>query len=333
MEDTCQNFPLLRAQDNGFLMHVKNDIVLPNLSTLHLEDCKSIDSAIEKLKRDSEFAIDKGASLPFYELVRDDEGIPRGYRAFPVWADLHVDFPLYGDIDPERVETLISGNNIVPGSLGKMFLNFSPAFRVALIVHHIIQNVDIDPMLAEAFVLNRYEELEIEDGNFKEYGVPETKIFSVCSIGGSRNEWLAKNPTEYQNTRKIKPNIAGWEIRIRETVPKRETLIKVWQEIRNRIDAKEKLDYLIDGKQVEQEVPALNARKRHRSGNPDVLCMCDWVDSSIRNGSFPMSGSHKNWKRAAIEIGNIYPHLAGRWTPDSMRKCYQHRKTLESKWL
>ena len=140
MMTEMRDMPVLQAEDDGFLAQLKMRVLDDHLETLKLDGCITIDDCVSKLIEDSTGSIDQGTSLPLYVPWRDDVGIIRGNTAEPVWAGTHVGIPLYGDLAQNEVESLITGNRIGASKLYEGFMAYSPAFRVALLVHHICQN-------------------------------------------------------------------------------------------------------------------------------------------------------------------------------------------------
>lgn len=330
MLEKISDYPVLQAEDDGFLMQLRDNVIAPHLDTLGVEGCGSLSECIDELQKASAYAVDKGASLPLYVPVFDDGGAMRGHRAVAVWAGEHVGIPLYGDVEPEIVENLIKGETHASGKLDEGFMSFSPAFRVALVVHHIVQHVAIDSLAAEAFVLGRYDEILFDGPHFEEYGVPSTELVQVCGVVGSRTEWMATSPTAYVGRCGAEPRIDGWVVRVRGARPKRETLLEAWEEIRDRLDEPREAGYTMGGKGAHRPEARGVGAARKRSGHPEVELMCRWVDSALAQKTFPMKGKQKSWKEAVVMLGKAYPSLADRWTADSMRKSYQHYKRRQA---
>lgn len=327
MAEKISGYPSLQAEDDGFLMQLRDDVIAMHLDALGLTECETISECVEKLQATSAYAVDKGASLPLYIPVCDDDGVVQGYKTAAVWAGEHIDVPLYGDIAPERVESLIKGVPQTHGALDEAFMAYSPAFRVALLVHHIVQNVSINPMAAEAFVLGRYGELGFEDSHFVEYGVPSTEVVQVSSLSGLRMEWVAISPTSYVGNHRLEQRISGWTIRVRGAYPKRETILGAWNDIRDRLDEPREKPYTINGKAMHRLDTRGSGIVRKRVGDPDVERMCSWIDDELAKGTFPKRGKQKNWQEAVSRFAKAYPFLSSRWTADSMRKAYQHHKS------
>ena len=87
---TMDDMPVLRAEDDGFLLQLRNRVLTRHLNTLDLEKCSTIDECVSKLLADSEASVDRGGSLPLYVPWRSDNGLIEGYTAVPVWAGEHV---------------------------------------------------------------------------------------------------------------------------------------------------------------------------------------------------------------------------------------------------
>lgn len=329
MLEEISAYPALQAEDDGFLLHVKDDFIAPHLPSLELFDDDSLLECIERLKKDNEAVAGVGASLPFYSPAYSDNGALCGYTYSVVWSGKRIDVPLYGDLCREQVEHLVEGNRIAPACPCDEFMSYSPAFRVALIVHHISQMVLINPMAAEAFVMGRYGELRLDDPHYEEWGVPSTEFVSVDYSHGLTFEWRASSPGEYMCGHGVEQHINGWNLRVRGAMPKREVFVEAWKETRDMLDAPQELDFTIGGKRMRHLAPAKGVGKRKRVGDPDVERMCRWVDMHLAKGTFPMRRTQKNWYEALVMLGEDCPDLAGRWKPDSMRKAYQHHKSLE----
>lgn len=322
--------PALQAQDDGFFEGLKLEVLDLHLETLGVSECDSLRSCIEQLMSDSEWAVDKGASLPFYIPRFDDEGDVRAYHAVPVWAGKHVDIPLYGDLNPEGVETLIKGRCRQLGRLDEGFLEFSPGFRVALLVHHITQMVVMDPFLAEAFVLGRYGEIPAEDSHYEECGIPSTELIRIESHIGTRDEWFRRDNALVKRHRS-RARINGWTLRIRGSEPKEKYFIEAWQEMRQRLD-NPYLGYPLDGRPAKSNEAAPSGRKRNRSGDPDVDVMVAWIEEKLEQDAFPMRGKFKDWQKAAGKIQKDLPGLGKTWTPEAMRKAYERRRRRKYQW-
>lgn len=329
MVETMSDYPHLQAEDDGFLMHVRDDIILPHLPSLGLNSSDSLLACIEKLKQSNESVAGVGASLPFYIPAFDDKGQVAGMHATVVWSGVRIDVPLYGNLNRAEVERLILGKQITPAAPCEEFMSYSPAFRVALLVHHICQIVLINPLAAEAFALGRYESLGHSDAHYDKWHVPTTEFMHISYTSGLNTEWRASSPHGYACTHNLEPHINGWEVHIRGAMPKRETLVNAWLETREQLDAPKEASFTIAGKKMKRLGAKKGSGRRKRVGDPDVELMCRWVDSNLDQGSFPMRGTRKNWKEAVAKFGNTHQALADRWTADSMRKAYQHHKALE----
>lgn len=328
MLEGISDYPHLQAEDDGFLMHMRDDIVLPHLPSLGLSDDDSLLECTKKLKKSNGCVAGAGASLPFYEPVFDDEGTIRGSKAHAVWSGKCIDVPLYGDLCKRDVERLILGGAITPASPCDGFMSYSPAFRVALLVHHICQMVLINPLAAQAFIMGRYKELGISDTHYEKWGIPATDLIHISPNHGLNCEWMAGSPSEYMCRHGLEPHINGWKICVRGAIPKRETLVGAWKETRNILEAPKETDFTIGGKKMKRLDARRGPKKRKRVGNPDVELMCKWVDSNLASGKFPMRGTRMNWQEAVAKFSSTHDALADRWTADSMRKAYQHHKSL-----
>lgn len=328
MLDDISTYPNLQAEDDGFLIHIRDDIVLPHLPSLRMADSDSLLECTRKLLESNECAAGSGASLPFYEPVFDDEGSIRGTRAHAVWSGRRIDVPLYGDLCKNDVERLILGETITPASPCDEFMSYSPAFRVALLVHHICQMVLINPLAAQAFILGRYKDLGISDSHYEMWGVPATELICINQTHGLCSEWMASSPSQYMCSHGLEPHINGWNIRIRGAMPKREVFVDIWKETRSILAAPKELSFTIDRKKMKHLDTGRNPKKRKRVGDPDVALMCKWVDSNLASGTFPMRGTRMNWQEAVAKFSSSHDTLADRWTADSMRKAYQHHKSL-----
>ena len=323
---TIADMPALQAEDDGFLLQLKWTVLDKHLKTLGIDDCKTLDDCVEKIMRESDEMIDKGSQLPLYIPARGDDGIIFGSSAQPVWSGIHVGIPLYGHLCPEKVGSLITGNRIGARKLYEGFLAYSPAFRVALLVHHICQIVLIHPLAAEAFVLGRYSELPFEDEHFESYGVPSTELLSVSSNLGLQTEWAAFDPHSISGALGIESRINGWHVDVRGSQPKESLLQEAWQEIRGRLDEPKTLSYTIGGAKVKHPDSSPSGRSRKRTGNLEVDTMVNWVERKLKEGEFPMRGKFKDWKQAVVLLGCDYPYLADRWSSEAMRKAYERRR-------
>ena len=316
----------LQAEDDGFLMQLKMLVLEKHQQSLEIDGCSTIDECVSKILDDSAAKTGIGAALPFYLPWRDDDGYMRGSNTILAWAGSRIDVPLYGNIDPEGVQSLITGNRVGATQLFEGFMSYSPAFRVALLVHHICQIVLMHPMAAEAFVLGRYHELPFDDAHFKEYGVPSTDLISIEANTGLCTEWRALSPKSFKGSFRAEGRISGWNIRIRGSQPKEALMIDAWKEIRDRLDAPLVLPYTSNGKPMAHMEPAPAGRSRRRVSDPDVDRMIAWASQKLEEGTFPMRGGMKDWKSAVIMLGNDFPDLVSRWTGDSMRKAYERRR-------
>ena len=326
MVTKMKEMPVLQAEDDGFLLQLKMSVLDKHLETLGLEGCDTIDECVTELIKDSRSFMDKGASLPLYIPWRDDSGVIQGSTAQPVWAGEHIDIPLYGNMNPNGVESLITGNRIGVTKLFNGFMAYSRAFRVALLVHHICQIVFLHPMAAEAFVLGRYSELPFNDPHFKEYGVPTTNLVDIESSGGLRTEWIAKSPHSIAGAHRAESRISSWTVRVRGSQPKEAWLLEAWQEIRNRLDMPRETGYTCGGAKMVSMDPMPAGRSRKRVSDHAVDRMINWIEGRIESSSFPMRGSMKDWKTAVAQFDSENPDLAGRWTSDSMRKAFERRR-------
>lgn len=321
------DYQALQAEDDGFLIQLKEWVLISHLETLGLEECKTLGECVEKLIADSQTSTDNGASLPIYIPIYDDNGTLQAFDGRPVWAGKHIDVPLYGDLATGKVEELIKGKNSLFGSLADDFMEYSPAFRVALLVHHICQMVLLSPLVAEAFVLGRYEELDINDEHFTKFGVPTTELFQVSQNEGLRNVWSCAQPGQFMSRHKIESPVIGWTVQLRGGKVKRDTILAAWNEIQDILNQPVELNFTIGGKKMKHLEPDKSVKVRRRYGDPDVALMCDWVDETLSNGTFPMHGKQKSWKEAVAQFAKLNPRLATRWTAESMRKAYQHHKS------
>lgn len=326
MGDDMAAMPLLRAEDDGFLKALKIEVIDPHLETLDFEGCETFDECVERLLEGNADCVDRGSSLPLYLPWRDDEGVLRASSARPVWSGAHVGIPLYGDLCPDGVENLIMGSRRVVGRLSEEFLRFSPAFRVALIVHRITQVVLIDPLDAEAFVLGRYGELPLDDAHYEKVGVPSTELVRVEPNSGSRTEWVMRADGSLTGTLRSATRTNGWRVRVRGSQPKEVLMVEVWRRIREALDVPEEMEYTRDGKRFRVQRPAPSGRRRRRASDPGVDLLFRWCEGRIADGTFPMRGSHKDWGRAAALFGEDCPNLAGRWSSDAMRKAFERRR-------
>ena len=324
------DMPALQAEDDGFLLQLKWTAIDPHLSELKLDKCKTIDDCVEKIIKESEDCIDRGSSLPLYIPFRDDEGVIQGYRVRPVWSGAHVGIPLYGDMCPDQVRALIVGGTMGGVKPSRSFMQFSPAFRVALLVHHICQIVLIHPLAAEAFVLGRYSELPFNDEHYEDFGVPSTQLIQVEPNSGLRMEWSARSKHQLSGTHEAEAHINGWRVLIRGSQPKEVLLKNAWQEIRDSLDKPRKAPYTVNGKQVKAQGPGASGRLRKRSIDPDVELMYKWVKGLLATKKFPMRGSFKDWKKAVTIFAEEYPTLADRWSSNAMRKAYERCRRNES---
>lgn len=319
--------PALQAEDDGFFMQLRDEILAPHLLTLNLEECETLRECLDKVMRDSEYATDKGVSLPLYLPEFGKDGVACAYDAKPVWSGEHIDIPLYGNLKPREVELLITGGKRVADKLDKKFLSYSPAFRVALLVHHICQVIIINPMAAEAYVLGRYEDLGLDDAHYKERGIPSTEYMQLNYSCGLNTEWAATSPTSYMGKHRQEPRVSGWTMRVRGAHPKRDDFYDAWHELINRLDGPIKTINTIDGKKL-QSFRAGAPKKRKRAGDSDVELMCKFVDNLIENEKFPVRGNLKDWKAAKLLLAKRYPYLANRWSPDAMRRSYKNHQGL-----
>ena len=326
MMTEMRDMPVLQAEDDGFLSQLKMRVLDDHLETLKLDGCITIDDCVSKLIEDSTGSIDQGASLPLYVPWRDDEGIIRGNTAEPVWAGTHVGIPLYGDLAQNEVESLITGNRIGASKLYEGFMAYSPAFRVALLVHHICQIVLIHPLAAEAFVLGRYGELPFDDPHFEESGIPATSLVSISQNDGLRTTWRANGSHSLVGAHAINSTIVGWTVRFRGSQPKEALMLEAWQEIRSRLDMPREVKYTSGGAKMRLHDPSPSGRRRKRVGDPAVDRVISWIEYMRVRSEFPMRGSMKDWKTAIALFDKENPDLAGRWTADSMRKAYERRR-------
>ena len=326
MVTKMKDMPVLQAEDDGFLLQLKMAVIDKHLEMLDLNECNTIDECVSKLIKDSESATDKGGSLPLYIPWRDDDGVIQGSGVRPVWAGKHIDIPLYGNMEPNGVEALITGNRIGAAKLYDGFMAYSPAFRVALLVHHICQIVFIHPMAAEAFVLGRYNELPFDDPHFKEYGVPTTNLIDIESNGGLRTEWIATSQHSIAGALRAESRISSWTVRVRSSQPKEAWLLEAWQDIRNRLDMPREKNYTSGGAMMFSMGSMPSGRSRKRVSDQAVDRMINWIEGLIEASSFPMRGSMKDWKTAVAQFDSDNPDLAGRWTSDSMRKAFERRR-------
>lgn len=319
------DYPRLRAEDDGFLLSLKEMVVDMHLESLGIGDCENLEECIDKLIEDSANSVDVGGMLPIYIPWRDDERVVQGSTTVPVWAGKHVGIPLYGDIAKNKVEELITGNRIMAAKLFDGFMEYSPAFRIALLVHHICQNVLIHPLAAEAFVLGRYEELSLDDEHFRKTGLPSTDLIRVEPISGMRWERIATSSHSFEGVYG-NGHINGWCVRIRGSRPKESVLLESWQAIRNRLNMPRETSYTKDGRPLHILEPGISGRSRKRAGNYYVDLMVEWIDEKLAESTFPMRGTRKDWKAAAVLMDTEQPLLAGRWTPETMRKTYERRR-------
>lgn len=322
---SISEMPALEAEDQGFLLHLKYAVLDEHLESLGLSSCTTLNECIDSLFADSSNSEDVGAELPLYIPVKDDSGEIQGYKAKPVWAGAHIDIPLYGSLCSRDVEALIYGNNRSNTGCCEQFMSYNPAFRVALLVHHICQIVVINPLAAEAFVLNKYGELHFEDRGYSKTGVPSTELFSVEPNIGTRIEW-SKSANSLVGTHKLNSRINGWRVYIRGSQPKQTLLKAAWQEIRSRLDLPIETSILLKGEKLSRAAPADSGRTRKRTDSPEVDVMINWVKEMLETGNFPMRGQFKDWKQASLLFSKAYPTLAERWSSDAMRKAYERRK-------
>ena len=223
-------------------------------------------------------------------------------------------------------ESLITGNRIGASRLYEGFMAYSPAFRVALLVHHICQIVLIHPLAAEAFVLGRYGELPLDDPHFEETGIPTTSLVTISPNDGLRTEWTSVNPHSLAGKRMAHSRINGWTVRFRGAQPKEALMLEAWQEIRSRLDMPRQFEYTSNGSPMVLHSPSGSGRSRKRVGDPAVYRVISWTERRLAESQFPMRGSMKDWKTAIALFDKENPDLAGRWTADSMRKAYERRR-------
>lgn len=317
--------PFLQAEDDGFLLHLKWEILDSHIQTLGIPEGTSLGDSLLYLIECSESATDSGSCLPLYLPWHDDDGIMRGSKATNVWSGAHIDIPLYGDLVPQKVERLIFGGHHSSSKLHEGFMSYTPAFRVALLVHHICQIVLINPLAAEAFVLGKYDELPFNDAHYLEYGIPSTELVSVEPNSGTNAEWMSKSPNTLSGSIRSRPRINGWRVRFRGSQPKESWMHDAWQQIRDSLDEPLDVPYTMNGKPMRRQEPAPSGRSRKRVGDPDVDLMYEWAQDALESGTFPMRGSFKDWKQALGIFAKEHPFLADRWTSDSMRKAYERR--------
>jgi hypothetical protein len=219
MAETIDMYPALQAEDDGFLKHLKDFVIGPLQESLGFTDDDDFCSRVDRLVEGNASVVDMGSSLPLYTPIKDDSGVIQLSRSVPVWSGTHVDFPLYSGLGKESVEDFIYGNPRRTGYLGKEFVNSNPAFQVALVVHHIVENVLIHELAAEAFVLGVYDEVPFEDAHFKKTGIPSTKLTLAQTTSSLYMQWVMDSPTALHGTFG-RPKYNGWVLRIRGARPK-----------------------------------------------------------------------------------------------------------------
>lgn len=324
-----EDMPALQAEDDGFLFDVKMSMIDPNLATLDIADCGTIEECALKLLGDSSDAIDRGSTLPFY-IPRPVEGDPI-YLMDPkvVWSGRHIDIPLCEGSDPELIRELILGGIVAPARPCSEFMEYPPAFRVALICFYISQIVLMQPLRILAFVLGRYEELPFEDKHFKATGLPATELVMIGRNSGPRIEWKSLGNGQYAGAHRPHGRTNGWHIRIRGSEPKESVAVKAWQAIRKELDRDPIKPFTYQGKQYTVPEAAPSGRTRARAGNAQVTLMYEWAKELIEADAFPRRGSFLDWYKALELFKEQYPDLDVKWSPMTMRKAYERRKRKE----
>ena len=324
MQESMDTYPALQAEDDGFLKHLKDFVIDLLQEPLGLDENDDFLSRVNRLLEVNADVVDKGASLPLYIPIKDDFGVIQMSKAVPVWSGNHIDFPLYPGTAKNRVENFIYGNPRRIGFLGKEFSEANPAFQVALVVHHIMDNVIIHALAAEAFVLGVYDEFPFEDAHYEKTGIPSTKLVWAHATSSLNRRWVLDSPAGYHGGYG-KPEYNGWIIRIRGARPKEALLRDCWQDMRERFDGNEKPVYIVGGEEMTGLKYSSSNSVRRRVGRPEVDRMVQWVDTLAAANEFPMRGSRPDWVSAHARFEISVPALAGRWTADSMRRIYKRR--------
>lgn len=313
-------------EDDGFLLSVLIDFVDRAAELFHLGKEKNFKTMVERLVERNEPVIDQGSSLPIYLPLASDDGQVVASRQVPVWSGTHIGFPLYPGMARNSVESFLYGNPRRPGRLGEEFLATSDAFRLALLVHYVCENVLIPALSAEAFLLGAYDQVPFHDDHYEETGLPTTYLTIETAEDGLRlKRTLAPNGC-LQITHGMSM-IEGWTIRVRGARPKEATLKASWQHMRERVDAPPQTLFTIEGQDYQHEPSRLDIWPRQRSGSPDVDFLVAWVDAALQSGQFPMRGTRCDWRAAKAMFELQHPRFAGYWSADTMRRTYKRRKT------
>lgn len=332
IDEVISDYPAMQAEDDGFLRNLQMSVIEPHLETLDFSEGDDYLSRASFLIAGNEDSTDEGSSLPLYLPIRTDDGLIRLSKSKAVWSGAHVGFPLYGDLAKEEVEALVYGStSYIPRRLSKELLELQPAFRVALIVHHIEQNVVIPPLAAEAFVLGVYGEVSAGDDHFKTCGIPSTQLFSAHTFSGMRAEWVMDSPTQMHGCFRAEPRCNGWDVRFRGGAPKESLFRQAWRSVRDEVSGPHDLGFTLGGEALHTLESRPRCQTHTRSGSAKVDRMVQWVDSQLADGRFPMRGSRMDWKLGLARFELTCPQLAGRWSPDGMRRVYAHRKQMGDK--
>ncbi len=324
MVESIEDYPALRMEDEGFLMSVKMDFVEIREELFGASEGKAFPEIVEGLVGRNACCTDKGSSLPLYLPLLSDDGEIVGSRSVPVWSGAHVGFALYPGLEKGCVERYIYGNPWIPGRLGKAFLECDPAFRLALLVHYMLENVLIGELSAEAFLLGAYEELPFSDERYEKTGLPSTKLVSVRSTSSTATTRMVM-PDGSLCVSHGSGRTCGWAVRVRGSRPKERVMRDCWQEMREIESKAGEKRFEVGGVEYRQQKLGESGRTRTRSGSPSVDCMVAWVDALYTSGMIPRRGSRIDWVEVKRMFEGSCPEYTNYWTADTMRRTYKRR--------
>lgn len=324
MVNDLGEYPALRVEDEGFLSFLKYEVLAWVDNPFDLPGEMSFISAVEWLHKNNAGVVDKGSSLPLYIPFANDQGDIVGSRAVPVWSGVHIGFLLYPGHANDAVESFIYGNDRGAFRLGEEFMKADPAFRLALLVHYVRENVLITEIAAEAFLLDMYDQLPLVDSEYERTRIPKTELCLVNSHVGSATK--RRKTAEGYSISTGMPKVDRWDVSIRGSIPKERVLREVWQEIRQRADNRHATLFFSKGERYTYPDFGASGRVRSRSGSSIVDFMIEYVDGLFAAGNFPKKGTRGDWIRVHQMFGVDNPLLADHWTPDTMRRTYSRRK-------
>ena len=252
----------------------------------------------------NEKVIGKGECLPVICPEYENAWF-QAYSGVPVSVDYLASGGTKGGILPQQPAEIYS----MPGIRGAMhvlsfedFHELPPAFRIAVIAEHVLENVVTGNTEAFSFALS--------GGELKSYRVVVAPKATFPPGSAFRR-------------------VDGWVIHVRDAMPSNEMLVATAQFIRaydERV-AEAEAELRENGHDADLINRKSDHRKRRRSGSLAVREMVELVDAAIAKGMDPRRGGTCSWSELWFDLSDSHPAVTERYsTPEKLMQSYSQYK-------